>query len=146
MKRIQNIMGALSTGLQTVQAEPTCMFVFFFLSLVHVFLPLPTRFFFFLCSLLAESKASSWYSKVTMAPLDPILGTSILFNKDTDSRKINLGIGAYRDDNGKPYPLNCIKKAERILVCVFFLSLSLLSLSSLSLSRSRSRSLSLPLL
>ena len=28
---------------------------------------------------------------------------------------INLGVGAYRDNNGKPYVLNAVKKAEDIL-------------------------------
>ncbi|KAI9061275.1 PLP-dependent transferase [Trametes sanguinea] len=35
---------------------------------------------------------------------------------DKDPRKINLGVGAYRDDNGKPYVLNAVKKAEELLV------------------------------
>ena len=29
---------------------------------------------------------------------------------------MNLGIGAYRDDDGKPYVFNCVKKVEEILV------------------------------
>jgi aspartate/tyrosine/aromatic aminotransferase len=38
-----------------------------------------------------------------MAPPDPILGTVIAFNNDKNDDKINLGIGAYRDSDGKPY-------------------------------------------
>ena len=60
--------------------------------------------------------AKSWFAHVKPAPLDPILGTNIMFNKDTDPRKINLGIGAYRTDEGKPLVLNCVKKAEKLAV------------------------------
>jgi aspartate aminotransferase, mitochondrial len=29
---------------------------------------------------------------------------------------MNLGVGAYRDDNGKPYVLECVRKAETQLI------------------------------
>jgi aspartate aminotransferase len=54
--------------------------------------------------------------KVPMGPADPILGLNEMFQKDTDSRKINLGVGAYRDDNGKPWVLPSVKAAEQKLV------------------------------
>ena len=50
-----------------------------------------------------------------MAPPDAILGVTDAFRKDTNPKKVNLGVGAYRDDNGKPYVLECVKKAEAIL-------------------------------
>lgn len=37
-------------------------------------------------------------------------GVSEAFKADTDPRKINLGVGAYRDDKGKPYILPSVKK------------------------------------
>lgn len=37
------------------------------------------------------------------------------FKADKDPRKINLGVGAYRDENGKPYVLNSVKQAESII-------------------------------
>ena len=43
----------------------------------------------------------SMWSHVEMGPKDPILGVSEAFQADTASNKINLGVGAYRDDNGK---------------------------------------------
>ncbi|KAF0689511.1 Aste57867_19068 [Aphanomyces stellatus] len=43
----------------------------------------------------------SWLENVPMGPADPILGLTERFNKDTDPRKVSLGVGAYRDDNGK---------------------------------------------
>jgi len=48
-----------------------------------------------------------------MAPPDPILGTAIAYKNDTSKDKINLGVGAYRDDNEKPYVFNVIRKVEK---------------------------------
>lgn len=47
-----------------------------------------------------------------MGPPDPILGVTEAFKRDTNSKKMNLGVGAYRDDNGKPYVLNCVRKVS----------------------------------
>uniref|UniRef100_A0A8C8G2E2 Aspartate aminotransferase n=1 Tax=Oncorhynchus tshawytscha TaxID=74940 RepID=A0A8C8G2E2_ONCTS len=47
-----------------------------------------------------------------MGPPDPILGVSEAYKRDTNPKKINLGVGAYRDDQGKPYVLSCVRKAE----------------------------------
>lgn len=58
---------------------------------------------------------SSYWTNVKMAPPDPILGVTDAFKRDTNPNKINLGVGAYRDENGKPYVLDCVKKAEQIL-------------------------------
>merc|ERR1711934_1284024 len=56
---------------------------------------------------------SSGWDNVPLAPLDPILGMSQRFQADTDPRKVNVSIGAYRTDEGKPLVLNCVKKAEK---------------------------------
>lgn len=40
-----------------------------------------------------------------MGPPDAILGVTEAFKRDSNPKKINLGVGAYRDDNGKPYIL-----------------------------------------
>jgi len=48
-----------------------------------------------------------------LAPPDAILGTALAYKADKDPKKVNLGIGAYRDDNGKPYPFEIVKKVER---------------------------------
>ena len=50
-----------------------------------------------------------------MAPADAILKLSTGYAADTNPNKVNLGIGAYRDDNGKPYVFPVVKKAESIL-------------------------------
>ncbi|KAL4685930.1 hypothetical protein H8959_001527 [Pygathrix nigripes] len=47
-----------------------------------------------------------------MGPPDPILGVTEAFKRDTNSKKMNLGVGAYRDDSGKPYVLPSVRKAE----------------------------------
>mmetsp|Transcript_25226 Transcript_25226/g.64241 ORF Transcript_25226/g.64241 Transcript_25226/m.64241 type:complete len:411 (-) Transcript_25226:81-1313(-) len=52
------------------------------------------------------------FSGLTMAPTDPILGTSLAFQADTDPRKVNLGVGAYRTEDGKPYVLNVVLETE----------------------------------
>mmetsp|Transcript_45909 Transcript_45909/g.91078 ORF Transcript_45909/g.91078 Transcript_45909/m.91078 type:complete len:412 (+) Transcript_45909:61-1296(+) len=56
--------------------------------------------------------AASIFGHITEAPIDPILGTTQLFNADTDPRKINLGVGAYRSEAGKPLVLDVVRKAE----------------------------------
>merc|ERR1719506_544717 len=58
----------------------------------------------------------SGWANVPAAPLDPILGMSQRFQADTDPRKANVSIGAYRTDEGKPLVLNCVKKAEKIML------------------------------
>ncbi|BEI81129.1 hypothetical protein CcaverHIS002_0202890 [Cutaneotrichosporon cavernicola] len=52
---------------------------------------------------------------VPMGPPDPILGVTEAFRRDTNKYKINVGVGAYRDENGKPYVLDSVRKAEDIL-------------------------------
>ncbi|KAA1468218.1 hypothetical protein DENSPDRAFT_833456 [Dentipellis sp. KUC8613] len=63
----------------------------------------------------AALRAVSTWSNVPAGPPDPILGITEAFKADKDPRKINLGVGAYRDGNGKPYVLNAVKKAEDVL-------------------------------
>ena len=36
------------------------------------------------------------FDKVELAPVDPILGTALAYNADTNANKVNLGIGACR--------------------------------------------------
>ncbi|MGB9988960.1 amino acid aminotransferase [Massilia sp. SM-13] len=58
----------------------------------------------------------SVFSAIEMAPRDPILGITEAFNADTNPNKINLGVGVYYDDNGKVPLLECVQKAENILI------------------------------
>jgi hypothetical protein len=41
-------------------------------------------------------------------------GVTEAFKADKDPRKINLGVGAYRDGDGKPYVLNSVKKVTSL--------------------------------
>ena len=50
-----------------------------------------------------------------MAPPDPIIGINTAYANDIESRKINLGVGAYRDDNLKPVVFSVVKKVEEFL-------------------------------
>ncbi|KAJ5627216.1 aspartate aminotransferase [Penicillium herquei] len=56
-------------------------------------------------------QASAW-SKVPQGPPDAILGITEAFKADSFKEKINLGVGAYRDDKGKPYVLPSVRAAE----------------------------------
>lgn len=58
-------------------------------------------------------RSCSWWSNVQMGPPDAILGVTEAYKRDDNPRKINLGVGAYRDDNGKPHVLPSVLKAEK---------------------------------
>ncbi|KAL8877116.1 MAG: hypothetical protein Q9198_004811 [Flavoplaca austrocitrina] len=61
-------------------------------------------------------KSTVFASKnVPQAPEDPLFGLMAAYRKDTFEKKVDLGIGAYRDDNAKPWVLPVVKKAEAIL-------------------------------
>ncbi|KAF7139920.1 hypothetical protein RHSIM_Rhsim06G0130100 [Rhododendron simsii] len=59
------------------------------------------------------SSPSSWWRSVEPAAKDPILGVTEAFLADPTPTKVNVGVGAYRDDNGKPVVLECVREAER---------------------------------
>jgi len=65
---------------------------------------------------MAEEKSSSVFADVEELPPDAIFNTKAEFMKDPDAKKVNLGIGAYRTSDGKPKVLECVKKAEAILL------------------------------
>lgn len=52
------------------------------------------------------------WSGVPQGPPDAILGVTQAFGRDPSPRKINLGVGAYRDDDGAPYVLPSVREAE----------------------------------
>ncbi len=54
----------------------------------------------------------SFFESVTQLPEDPILHLPIAFAADPRTQKVNLGVGSYRDSNGLPVVLNCVRKAE----------------------------------
>jgi aromatic-amino-acid transaminase len=60
--------------------------------------------------------SASPLARVEMAPRDPILGLTELFNADRNPAKVNLGVGVYYDDSGKVPLLECVRRAEQHLV------------------------------
>jgi len=63
-----------------------------------------------------STRQFSLWGFVEGAPADPIMGINDAFKKSTMPNKQLLGIGAYRDDCNKPYILDCVKKAEQIII------------------------------
>ena len=59
----------------------------------------------------SENLDTTIWSSLKSAPGDPILGINYAYNKDTNPNKVNLSIGAYKDENGNPYTLKCVTKA-----------------------------------
>ncbi len=50
-----------------------------------------------------------------MKPEDPILSIPIAFQADPRHHESQLGVGTYRDDEGKPYILSVVRQAEEAL-------------------------------
>jgi aspartate aminotransferase len=58
----------------------------------------------------------SQFAAVPKAPEDPILGLNVLYKADPSPNKVNLGVGAYRTDEHKPWILPAVHKAEQALL------------------------------
>jgi aspartate aminotransferase len=61
------------------------------------------------------SRRFSGWRDVPAGPPDPILGVAEAFKRDADPAKVNLGIGAYRDDDAKPWKLLSVVAAEKVI-------------------------------
>jgi aspartate aminotransferase len=66
-----------------------------------------------------DSKVSSMATNfdaavVPQAPEDPLFGLMAAYRKDTDPKKVDLGIGAYRDDNAKPWVLPVVRAVSEL--------------------------------
>jgi aspartate aminotransferase len=59
--------------------------------------------------------ASTW-QQVPLAPPDSIFKLTAAYKADTFPQKINVGVGAYRDDDNKPWVLPVVKKATEVLL------------------------------
>ena len=59
----------------------------------------------------AAAAAGSAWANLDSAPPDPILGLSEAFKSEKNPNKVLLGLGAFRDNAGKPYVLPCVKEA-----------------------------------
>ena len=58
------------------------------------------------------------FENIEMAPPDAILGLTEAFKKDPRTEKINLGVGIYKDAQGKTPILRSVKRAEEQLLQV----------------------------
>jgi|TARA_B110000285_G_C14565404_1_gene355402 hypothetical protein len=59
-----------------------------------------------------EKPVESVWARLEPAPSDPVFGLIHTFIDDKNPKKVLLGVGAYRDDQGQPVVLECVKKAE----------------------------------
>ncbi|CED82622.1 aspartate aminotransferase [Phaffia rhodozyma] len=55
------------------------------------------------------------FSEISYAAPDPIFALTAGYKADPSPNKINLGVGAYRDDTGKPWVLPVVKKAAALI-------------------------------
>lgn len=63
-----------------------------------------------------SSVPCSLFSGIPLAPPNAVFHTKTRFKADPDPRKINLGQGAYRTNEGKPHVLSVVRKAEALLL------------------------------
>lgn len=56
------------------------------------------------------------FEKAPLNPPDPIFNLNTQFKADSFVERVNVGIGAYRTDEGKPWVLPTVKKVEKALV------------------------------
>jgi aspartate aminotransferase len=53
------------------------------------------------------------FASLKALPADPILGLLAKYREDPNPKKIDLGVGVYKNEAGETTVLNCVKKAER---------------------------------
>ena len=51
-------------------------------------------------------------------PPDPILGLSAAYRADTNPSKVDLGVGVYKDANGRTPVMRAVKRAEEVSGCL----------------------------
>ncbi|KAK4702646.1 hypothetical protein P7C70_g3576, partial [Phenoliferia sp. Uapishka_3] len=61
------------------------------------------------------SSAPDAFSSIPLAAADAIFALTADYKADTFEQKVNLGVGAYRDNDGKPYVLPVVRKAKMII-------------------------------
>ncbi|GAA5825515.1 hypothetical protein JCM5353_002323 [Sporobolomyces roseus] len=63
----------------------------------------------------SSSSTLDVFHSTPLAPADPIFALTAGYQSDQFPQKVNLGVGAYRDDQGKPFVLPTVRKAKKIL-------------------------------
>merc|ERR1740117_1101954 len=66
--------------------------------------------------LITPDMEPSVFENVETAPPDAILTLATWFKEDKFPKKVNLGIGAYRTEQGKPWPLPSVLAAQMAVV------------------------------
>lgn len=64
----------------------------------------------------SAAECGGYLENVLLPPPDAIFLTKKMYEEDKDPRKIDVGVGAYRTDDAKPYVLNVVRKAEAALL------------------------------
>src|SRR5436305_13141448 len=59
---------------------------------------------------------SGMFERLETVIPDPILGLMAAFRADPDPRKVDLGVGVYRDDRGETPVLEAVRRAESALL------------------------------
>jgi len=60
-----------------------------------------------------QESLSNFFCDVPELPPDVVFITKTLYDNDNCPQKVDLGIGAYRDNNGKPVVLEIVRKVEK---------------------------------
>ena len=55
------------------------------------------------------------FERLDRLPQDPILGLMAQFRADADPRKVDLGVGVYRNELGETPVLDAVKRAEKLV-------------------------------
>lgn len=63
-----------------------------------------------------SASVSSPWAPFPLAPPDPIIGLNEAYNADSFPNKVNVGVGAYRTDEGKPFVLPVVREAEKAII------------------------------
>ena len=53
------------------------------------------------------------FSHVPKAPTDAVLGLTQAYKEEKDPRKVNLGVGVFRDNDENPYVFPVVRKVEQ---------------------------------
>lgn len=61
---------------------------------------------------MSNNGVASAFGAVQQAPEDPLFGLMAAYRADKDPKKVDLGIGAYRDNNAVPWILPVVKKVR----------------------------------
>ncbi len=57
-----------------------------------------------------------FFNSLEQLPNDPILSLTSSFKNDPRLKKINLGVGTYKNSKGLPVVLNCVSQAEKLIL------------------------------